>query len=264
MDDVEIRAIESPGDLAEASRLIDRVWGERDIVRPALLRALATHGAPVFGAFAGERMVGAQMAFLGVEEGEVFLHSHITGIDPEVQGGGVGLALKRAQRDWALRHGIRVVTWTFDPLVARNAYFNLHKLGATAERFHRDFYGPMEDEINRGDRSDRLEVRWEVASDRVERALESVGGTFRGYWGAAMLLDRDASGSPAPRPLSGATTLLLRVPPDYHDLRRTDPALGNRWRDAVGDALEEAFGAGYRAVGFLRSESAYVLERRDG
>lgn len=257
-----MRPIESPDEVSEAARLIDRIWGEDLIVRPAVLRALATHGAPVFAAFRGERMVGAQLGFLGIEGGSILLHSHITGIAPEEQGLGVGLALKRAQREWCRAHGVDVITWTFDPLVARNAYFNLHKLGATADLFHRDFYGAMEDEINRGDRSDRLEVRWEVASARVEESLAGRGGFFRGHWGGAMLLDRDHDGGPAPRPLTRADAVLVRVPSDYHELRREDPSLAARWRDAVGAALEEAFEAGYRAVDFLRAQSAYVLERR--
>ena len=82
--------------------------------------------------------------------------------------------LKAAQRDWCLARGIDVVTWTMDPMVARNAWFNLHKLGAVGVAFHRDYYGPMDDTFNRGERSDRLEFRWDLRSD-VDVAVEGGG-----------------------------------------------------------------------------------------
>lgn len=253
---LEIRALSSLEDMREASALIDRVWGERRIVLPALLRALADHGNPVLGAFREERMVGAQMGFLGWEEGTLLLHSHITGVAPEDQHAGIGLELKRAQRAWCLERGIDTVTWTFDPLVARNAFFNLEKLGAVADRFHRDLYGPMNDAFNAGDRSDRLEVRWALRSARVEAAL--AGRLPEAAAGDAVLVDERA-GVPVPGAPSDAPVLVVRIPLDYHVLRRADPGAGAAWRDAVGDALEQAMAAGYRATRFLR-DGAYLLE----
>ena len=223
-------------ELTRAARLIDAIWGEQRIVTPALLRALATHGNPVIGAFHGDDLVGAQMGFLGMEEGRTILHSHITGVARGLEHRGLGLELKRAQRDWCLGHGIDTVTWTFDPMVARNAYFNLVKLGAVADRFHRDFYGEMEDDLNVGDRSDRLEVRWELRSDRVEGALAG-----------------------SPREPSAVDRETVPVPEDYHALRQRDPGEAARWRDSVADTLEELFAKGYRATWFLR-EGVYVLE----
>jgi predicted GNAT superfamily acetyltransferase len=261
MADVEVRPLASLDEMREAAKLIDRVWGEARIVSPALLQALGTHGNPVLGAFRDEELVGAQMAFLGSDEEGTLLHSHITGVAPEAQREGVGMLLKLAQRDWCLERGIDRVTWTFDPLVARNAYFNLRKLGATCVRFHRDFYGPMEDAINRGDRSDRLEVVWELRSGRVEAAATGSGGP-RGTGTGAVLLDRDAAGSPLPRPLPTASTLLVRIPEDHQELRQRDPALGTAWRDAVAGAFEQAFAADYRAVDFVPGAiGAYVMER---
>ncbi|HEX2026356.1 MAG TPA: GNAT family N-acetyltransferase, partial [Actinomycetota bacterium] len=169
-------------------------------------------------------------------DGRPVLHSHITGVAPEAQHRGVGFLLKRAQRDWCLDRGIDVVTWTMDPMVARNARFNLHKLGAIGAALHRDYYGPMDDAFNRGERSDRLEIRWELRSDRVEEAM---------------------AGRP-PDEAGAEERELVRIPEDYHVLRDRDPDQAHRWRDEASDALERLFGAGYRATGFLR-EGAYVL-----
>src|SRR5918992_777763 len=232
MADHEIRELSSMDELTRAARLIDDIWGEQRIVTPALLRALATHGNPVIGAFHGDDLVGAQMGFLGMEEGRTILHSHITGVARGLVHRGLGLELKRAQRDWCLGHGIDTVTWTFDPMVARNAYFNLVKLGAVADRFHRDYYGEMADAFNVGERSDRLEVRWEGRSPRVETALGGGAG--------------DAEPDPE--------AILVRCPEDYLGLRERDPEEARRWRDRLADELEEGFAARYMATGFRRGE----------
>jgi predicted GNAT superfamily acetyltransferase len=234
---VVVRPLSSLEDCRTASALIDRIWGERRIIGAPLLRAMAEHGGQVLGAFDGQRMVGTQIGVIGLTEAGPALHSHITGIAPETQHRGIGFLLKRAQRDWCLERGIDTVTWTFDPMVARNARFNLHKLGAVAERFHRDYYGEMEDTFNRGDRSDRLEIRWDLRGDRVVQAV---------------------AGRPPEPDLSDA--VLVRIPADYHALRAEDPAAAAAWRDAVADALESRFAQGYRATGFV-PDGSYVMER---
>jgi predicted GNAT superfamily acetyltransferase len=235
---VEVRPLSSLDDVRAASALLDRIWQEHRVMGAPLLRALAAHGGQVLGAFEGEVMVGTLVGLVGLtEDRRPVVHSHITGVAPEAQHRGVGFLLKRAQRDWCLQRGIGVVTWTMDPMVARNARFNLHKLGAVGAAFHRDYYGPMDDAFNRGERSDRLEIRWELSSDRVDQAM--------------------AGNAPDPA-TEGA--LLVRIPLDYLQLREQDPAAAVRARDEVADALEGSFRQGYRAVGFVR-RGAYVLER---
>jgi predicted GNAT superfamily acetyltransferase len=237
-EDLEIRPLATIEEMRQAAALIDRIWGEERVVMPALLRALSAHGNPVYGAWRGGELVGAQLGFMGITEEGPILHSHITGVAPGQEHRGVGFVLKLAQRQWCLDHGVDLVTWTFDPMIARNAYFNLVKLGATADRFHRDYYGEMEDAFNVGERSDRLEVRWEVRSPRVETAL--AGGAD------------DAEPDPE--------AILVRCPEDYLALRERDPEEARRWRDRLADELEEAFAADYVATGFRRGEG-YVLER---
>lgn len=258
MNEITIRELTSLGEARAASELFDRIWGKARVVSHELLLAMATHGGEVLGAFREGELVGAQMGFLGLLEGRPVLHSHVTGVAPDVQHRGVGLLLKRAQRDWCLDRDIDTVTWTFDPLVARNAYFNLRKLGVIADRLHRDFYGPMTDALNAGDRSDRLEARWELRAPRVVAALAGER-PLPDPAGAAILLD-EAEGRPVPGE-PGGERMVVRVPPDYAALRGTDPPGARAWRDAVADALEAAFAAGYQAVDFLR-EGGYVVERR--
>jgi predicted GNAT superfamily acetyltransferase len=238
-DGIEVRPLRSLHDVRAASALFDRIWQERRVMGAPLLRAMAAHGGQVLGAFDGPDMVGALVGLVGLtEDARPILHSHITGVAPEAQHRGVGFLLKRAQREWCLSRGIDEVTWTMDPMVARNARFNLHKLGAVGVAFHRDYYGPMDDVFNRGERSDRLEIRWELSTDRVDRAM---------------------AGHPAEPDTEGAE--LVPVPSDYHALRDQDPDAARTRRDEVADALAGAFDRRWRATGFLR-EGAYVLEPR--
>jgi predicted GNAT superfamily acetyltransferase len=236
---VSIRPLSSLEDVRAASALFDRIWGERRVMGAPLLRAMASHGGQVLGAFDREELIGALVGLVGLtEDGRPVLHSHITGVAPESQHRGVGFLLKRAQREWCLARGLEVVTWTMDPMVARNARFNIHKLGAVGSAFHRDYYGPMEDAFNRGERSDRLEIRWDLRSDRVAAAMDGRGA----------------------EPVVTDPTTVVRVPEDYHALRERDEAEARRWRDRVADELEAALAAGFEATGFLR-EGAYVMER---
>jgi len=258
MAEPEIRELTSLEELRDAAELYERVWGERRVLTAELMRALSTHGSELLGAYVDGRMVGAQTAFLAREDGELSLHSHVTAVDPELQHHGIGAALKWAQRDWALAHGIDLVTWTFDPMIARNAYFNLRKLGAEATRFLRSFYGELEDAFNAGERTDRLEITWRLRDSRVEAASAGSDAAAEAD-GAAPLLE-EKGGRPVPQD-SDADLALVRVPSDYLGLRERDRALASAWRDAVADALEGALGRGYVAVDFQR-EGAYVLERR--
>lgn len=260
-DRISVHPIETLEQARAAAELFDRVWGEQRVIGTPLLWGMASHGGQVLGAFRGEEIVGAQVGVVGLVEGRPALHSHITGVLPDVQHHGVGHMLKTAQRDWCLERGIERITWTFDPMVARNAYFNLVKLGAIAIRFHREYYGDMQDAFNRGDRTDRLEVLWELDSERVRGALDGRRRDEPEGFEPGHLLVANDNGLPKSEEVNPAQErVIVSVPEHYHALRTEDPDRAKLWRDAVGDALERAFAMGYRAVSFLR-QAGYVLER---
>jgi len=165
----EIRALDTVQSVFAASHVLSQVWGGDRTGMPAnLLRALAHAGNYAFGVYDDDRMVGASVAFFG-PPADAVLHSHITGLLPEYRGQGSGRTLKLHQRAWALEHGVQRITWTFDPLVARNAHFNLQVLGVRVTEYLVDHYGRMDDGVNRGDESDRLMVSWELTAARSDR-----------------------------------------------------------------------------------------------
>jgi predicted GNAT superfamily acetyltransferase len=230
---VEIRELSELDDLWAASRLFDDLWQRSTpAVPPELLRAITHAGSYAAGAYAHGRLVGAGVGFLGRHEGRDCLHSHIVGVVPEMQGQGVGFAIKQHQRRWARAAGIPVVTWTFDPLVRRNAAFNLGRLGARAVAYHPNFYGRMNDGFNVNEDTDRLFVVWpsEPGSPGLQEAqalpLEA----------ATIMLDEDDRGGPVLQEVEGPL-LRCRIPADIVALRRADPGLGWAWRLALRQAL---------------------------
>lgn len=263
------RALGRDGMVALAD-LFGRVWG-RDpamgpIVSAEILWAAAHVGSPVTAAFAGDRLVGGTVGFVGVRDGTTRLHSHLTGVEPEASGRGVGRALKWHQRAWCLARDISEVEWTFDPLVRRNAVINLVHLGARPATWLDDLYGPMQDERNAGLPTDRLLVRWRLTEARVHQAAlgraaePRIEGLRRA--GAEVVLDEDADGAPVLTPTTGPRRL-VRVPRDIESLRAHDRDLAAAWAGALREALGGGLRAGMRITGISR-DGWYVLVAPDG
>ncbi|MEW6059628.1 MAG: GNAT family N-acetyltransferase [Actinomycetota bacterium] len=240
--------------LEDADRILEvmiATWGGHQLLPRELIRALMDSGNRPVGAFDGARMVGYALGFLAYDQDGPHLHSHMLAVLPDHRSKGIGYALKLGQRAAALEHGIRCVKWTFDPLLSRNAHFNIAKLGAVCDRFHRDFYGPMSDPLNRGDRTDRFVVRWDVAAHGAGSAVEE----------GAVILDREGPGE-LPRPVMcgrpAVGPALVRIPSEYLDVRERDQGLASAWRDACAEAIEACMAVGLRATGFTAG-SAYVF-----
>jgi predicted GNAT superfamily acetyltransferase len=168
---VRVRPLTSLKDVDALLDVMDSTWGQRDLLSREIVRALQIGGNVPLGAFTGDRLVGYALGFLGAGEDGLHLHSHMLAVLPEWMSGGVGYALKLAQRAAALDAGVTVARWTFDPMQARNAHFNLMKLGTVADRLHRELYGVMTDALNRGGRSDRLEARWDLEREPGPREI---------------------------------------------------------------------------------------------
>ncbi len=258
---VEIRELDTPAATAAAADLFCAIWRAPDEAAPLsadLMRALNTTGNYVAGAFSGDTLVGAAVAFF-TDENPTALHSHICGVAGGMQGRSVGFAIKLHQRAWALQRGIGSISWTADPLVRRNVYFNLAKLGATVGGYLPDFYGPMRDGVNVGDPSDRLLLTWALDSDRVARASEGQPHVITAESGTRTLLSVGAQGAPLPHKVSGPA-LRCELPADIVQLRRTEPELATTWRTALRTALTSATEDGYRITG-VDKDGCYLLAR---
>lgn len=226
---IAIRPLTTVAQIHEAAAVLREVWaGDRDAMPPNLMRALAHAGNYVVGLYDADRMVGASIAFFA-PPAERSMHSHITGVLPGLQSRGLGRLLKQHQREWAFARDVGHITWTFDPLVARNAHFNLHVLGTRATEYLVDHYGPMDDGVNRGDETDRLMVTWALAAP------------------------------PAATPADDRVVATVAVPPDIETMRRESPTDAAAWRLRVRAEFLARLSEGLVVGGF--DERGYLFVR---
>ncbi|ONI77664.1 GNAT family N-acetyltransferase [Kribbella sp. ALI-6-A] len=278
---VHVRMLTELSELEGVYRLYDSIWRpdpKNPPVTTELLRALTKAGNYVSGAYDGDELIGACVGFFSAPA-EVAMHSHVAGVSGRARGRHVGFALKLHQRAWALRRGITAISWTFDPLVRRNAYFNLCKLAAEPAEYLTNFYGDMHDGINNGDDTDRLLVRWQLESPAVAKAATGhpPGPTAKTLPEATVALSRTPDDHPtihssatshvpgATSHVAGASTglgdrvMLVAVPADIEGLRHTAPAAAKAWRAALREVLGGLLVDGWQVTGFDRT-GWYVLE----
>ena len=265
---VVVRAVDSVVDLRGVADLFSRIWAA-PLVPPMphdIMRSLAHAGGRVHGAFREGQLVGASVAVFG-SPASASCYSLIAGVSPEAASRGVGLALKLAQRVWAVRAGVVWMSWTFDPLLWRNARFNISRLGAVGTEYLVDFYGEVADGVNDPE-TDRLTVSWDLRAALPGSAASAdlLGPRVpSGEDVPCAILAAGPAGEPVAGTVPGAGSsgpgrLRCWIPDGILSIRRTDPGLARRWRLAVREALGGAIGDGYQVTG-LMEPGWYVLEK---
>jgi predicted GNAT superfamily acetyltransferase len=234
MEPIVIRELVTIPDQNMGLDLFDAIWpipgGGREIPEN-LMQAFVHNGSYFVGAFSGDEILGATFGFIGINGG-THLHSHMSAVVPNHRDLGIGALMKKHQFNWALERKIPFISWTFDPLVKRNARFNISKLGVEISDYFQDFYGPMTDLVNAGDASDRLMVKWQVLNGGPQSSndfLEIPKGT-----------------------------ITIAVPLDIVALRAQSPEEATAARLRVRAEFLTAFDSGYKVIGFSNSRG-YIL-----
>lgn len=260
---ITIRPLTSLDDVRSTEALLTDVWRPGDGVPPLsldLIRALAGAGNYAVGAYVDTTLIGACVGFWGSPE-RPNLHSHIAGVADGYRGRQVGFALKLDQRAYALEQGVDTITWTFDPLVARNAHLNLRRLCARPVEYRVDYYGAMVDGVNGSDESDRFLVRWELAADATMLACDlEEPARARQAPPASPALSIGDVGEPRTHKSVGTPLVTVAVPADIERLRRDDPRLAHAWRAAVRTVVTDLLEGGAGVVDFDRSRSHYLMQ----
>lgn len=291
MSEIEVRAVEGWDEINQIEELQRIIWtrDEREVIPAHVFHALQYNGAALYGAFDGANMVGFTLAVLATVEGldhridqvaaaRLKMYSVIAGVLPECRDADVGYRLKLAQRDFALRIGVRLVTWTYDPLESRNGRFNIGKLGAICHTYTRNFHGEMTG-INAGLDSDRFDVEWWVTSNRVkgrtnkERRPLSLQSLLSG---GALLTNESTFNKegllvPPSNYVSHPSNLILvEIPANFQELKQRDLALAVRWREHTRTLFENLFDSGFMVTDFVRhvdsndqQRSYYLLTYQD-
>ena len=231
---ISIRPLSSLPDQDLGRMIFDKTWAmdAGTEITPNLLQAMIHSGAYLSGAFVDGECVGAAFAFPATTGG-LHLHSHMTAVLDSFRDKGIGYALKVDQYKWAKKNNYKEITWTFDPLVARNAKLNILKLGVDISAYYPNFYGDMPDELNAGDESDRVMASLKIVGDvpTPKRAISTP--------------DKSA--------------VLIAIPDDIVAIRGKDLAENLRWRRSVRDEFVGALARGGKVIGFS-AKNEYVVQ----
>ncbi|HUS93773.1 MAG TPA: hypothetical protein VMZ24_01195 [Patescibacteria group bacterium] len=288
---IEIKQIT---EVAEALKLEDvqrQAWGmeEVEILPGRFLHGLQFNGSCLYGAFDGDRIVGFVFGLLGTIENlenridqvaaaRLQMYSAIMGVIGPYQGQGIGYRLKLAQREFALRIGVRLITWTYDPLESRNAYLNMSKLGAVCHRYFRDFHGVLGG-INAGVPTDRFYVEWWITSNRVKGKLSNKRSPlgFDAYHtgGATLVNQVKEFDDELPVPSeefsrSEGNILIVEIPGSFQRVKQQDMALALAWREHTRQIFEYYIDRHYLVTDLVRGSdkddhggSYYILTHGD-
>ena len=225
-----IRQLTQIQEFHEAVKLQKAIWGFDDVdLLPVRLFVTANKiGGHSFGAFDGDRMVGFCIAIPGIKPGaKSYLHSHMLGVSKEYRDAGLGRKLKLAQRDDAIKEGVDLIEWTFDPLEIKNAFFNIERLGAIVRRFVLNQYGTTSSPLNAGLPTDRCTAEWWLHRERGQH--EIVGR--------------------------------ISITNDIYKIKATDYARAREIQQRVADQFLEYFAKNLAVTGFERSaeNGTYLL-----
>lgn len=261
---VQVTLVTDLAELEDVEALINETWrNPTSEISLGMLRALSKSDNLVSGAYHRGMLVGACIAFLSGGE-HPHLHSHLAAVRPQERARGIGFTLKLHQRAWALDRGITSVTWTFDPLVRRNARLNLARLGARPVEYLRDFYGTRDDAFNASVPTDRILVTWPLADPRTRlacaRATTPMHADDLTAGGGQIVVSAGRWGEPVTAEDLGTATVLVGLPEDITGLRRDRPEVAEQWRLAVRQSMGRALDEGMCVVGFTE-EGHYVLDR---
>jgi len=231
---ISIRPLTSLPDQDLGRMIFDHTWAmdAGTEITPNLLQAMIHSGAYLSGAFMDGECVGAAFAFPATTGG-LHLHSHMTAVLDKFRDKGIGHALKIDQYKWAKQNKYKEITWTFDPLVARNAKLNILKLGVDISAYYPNFYGDMPDELNAGDESDRVMASLKIVGD--------------------LPTPRTAITTP------DKSTVLIAIPSDIVAIRGKDLAENLRWRRSVRDEFVGVLARGGKVIGFSENNE-YVVQ----
>jgi predicted GNAT superfamily acetyltransferase len=261
-DGYELRDLTNPNELELLEDVQKAAWGydDREVTPGSLMVASVHSGGIVVAAFpvSSSTPVGFAFGFPAVRDGRLLHHSHLLAIAPAHRGTGLARELKLLQRAKALENGFDLMTWTFDPLISRNARLNLGKLGAQAVKYHADWYA-IRGGIYAGLPADRFMVEWDlrcessehpVARADGERALEALNGNVN-------------LGVQAPKLELNSVSVLIEVPRDIEALKRENLEVARAWRLAHREVFPAYFARGYVATDLASDESRtfYVLEK---
>lgn len=263
-DGVVIRDCASLEDYQACVAIQEETWGRAfsERVPAAILRVSQRVGGITAAAFdATGNMLGFVFGITGVQNGELVHWSDMLAVRPQARGRRLGERLKQYQRSKVCALGVRRIMWTFDPLVSRNAHFNINRLGALPIEYAENLYGTTHSALHGALPTDRFIVAWDCTTPAPDRAPDGV------VTSDVPLLNPVSNGTPTLASVGDVDRVRVQIPLDVQPLLQQQPALATRWRDITRRTIGARLAAGYRVSGFVRADETgdrlpyYVLAR---
>ncbi len=262
---ITVRELSSHAEFAEAERVQKKAWGMEDLmVTPKeIMIAIASNGGIVLGAFDEEAMIGVSVALPGRRHGRMYMYSHITGVSRERQSHGIGRILKEKQGELSAERGYKLVAWTFDPIIARNAYFNFVKLGVVSRTYFANYYGSMNDTINFGWETDRF-LAEQFLDKKIMRMIRGSGTATSAAHSAIKSRQTGAYLKCIDWSIDlKAPSVLVDIPKDILTAKASHAEEAERWRLATREVFQAYFDKGFTAVRLLKRTErfSYLLKK---
>ncbi len=279
---IDLRLLHEAEEMQAVETLESDIWEGSRVVPAHLLIAIAHSGGIIIGAYDNDDLVGFVFSFPGLDANNAPKQSsHMLAVAPTYQNRGIGFALKRAQWQMTRKQGLELVTWTFDPLMSKNAHLNIIKLGAISKTYIRNIYGSLKDGINAGIPTDRFLAEWWVNSSRVSQRLERSSRrplSLKSIMAAGAILLNSSSFNEKSWPVPSvknnndlevlgseqAPVVLVEIPADFPALKNADMELALSWRSHTRIIFERLFDFGYIVTDFTfeaeeQARSFYLL-----
>lgn len=233
---IVIRECETHDDFRQCIALEREVWRDEDIdIMPIRMYMISRNcGGPTFGAFDEQgKLVGVAHMLPALVEGNIAFHSHLVSVSEAFRDKNIGFGIKLAQREHAIKAGVRMMYWTFDPLQSRNAHFNINKLGVIIRRYGINYYGQNVSTVFDAEiPSDRVVAQWWISSEHVAKTLAGA------------------------KPRVDEVRATVSIPDDISAVRASSVEAHFKWRLKNREEFQSAFAKGLIVRGFERDREA--------
>lgn len=268
LEKVRIHKVMTPIEIAEVQKLNAEIWGSQAIPSHQLLAAVQ-NGGLVLGAYLDEKLIGFNYCFVGYRDREMYLHSHMIGVEKAYREQGVGELLKHAQQEYAKENGFQLVRWLIEPLEAGLANLAFLKLNATSFQYENDYYGPLQDDFNEGLPSDRLVVEWWIEREQVADSLDELEEIAQEIVPWTLTVDGlpalDVENEFQMEQSFYNDAYLLAIPQSLQKMKVESPKLAEDWRYKIRTILTTLFNQDYAIVRVKKHKEyvhSYLLVRR--
>ena len=266
----ELHTNEEYFEIIELQKIIWRLHNYNDCIPNHIYMAVMEIGGLVLGAFIEKKMVGFVMVMVGYTKiKDVHHHSHILGVHPDFAHLNIGYLLKKAHYKSAKSKGIKLVTWTYDPLQGPNANLNIAKLGGVVRNYKVNYYGEVmgESDLVSGIPSDRFWVEWHIQTDFVAKCINKQSKKSGKLSEYSIINEVKTDETGLERMIGfakpGSSRIAIQIPNDFQSMFDQNNKLAINWRKKTREIFLECFSSGYTVTGFDRNKNGnyYLLEK---